>query len=106
LLTVREKPMFKVAPILLAIALLFSAGADAKGPRHPSGTSATETDESSLVEHGHYTNKKGETVHSPAHVKDGKVPQGASAKCGDGTYSFSHSRSGTCSRHGGVASWL
>ncbi len=30
-------------------------------------------------------------------------PNGATAKCKDGSYSFSAHRSGTCSRHGGVA---
>jgi large subunit ribosomal protein L22e/Meckel syndrome type 1 protein len=30
---------------------------------------------------------------------------GAAAKCRDGTYSHSAHRSGTCSRHGGVAQW-
>lgn len=34
------------------------------------------------------------------------TPPGASAICRDGTYSFSQSRSGTCSHHGGVARWL
>ncbi|WP_431636442.1 DUF3761 domain-containing protein [Dyella sp. KULCS107] len=34
------------------------------------------------------------------------VPAGASAQCRDGTYSFSRSRRGTCSHHGGVARWL
>ena len=34
------------------------------------------------------------------------VPSGASARCRDGSYSFSANRSGTCSRHGGVAQWL
>ncbi len=29
-----------------------------------------------------------------------------SARCGDGTVSYSATRSGTCSRHGGVAEWL
>ncbi len=33
-------------------------------------------------------------------------PPGATAKCRDGTYSFSQHRSGTCSHHGGVAVWL
>lgn len=32
-------------------------------------------------------------------------PNGATAKCRDGTMSFSAHRSGTCSRHGGVAQW-
>ena len=36
----------------------------------------------------------------------GSVPAGATARCRDGTYSFSQHRSGTCSRHGGVAAWL
>lgn len=34
------------------------------------------------------------------------APSGASARCADGTYSYSQSRRGTCSRHGGVAEWL
>ena len=33
-------------------------------------------------------------------------PPGATAQCRDGTYSFSETRAGTCSRHGGVAQWL
>jgi hypothetical protein len=34
------------------------------------------------------------------------VPSGATAQCRDGSYSFSQSRSGTCSHHGGVSRWL
>ncbi len=33
-------------------------------------------------------------------------PAGATAQCRDGSYSFSASRRGTCSHHGGVARWL
>jgi Protein of unknown function (DUF3761) len=33
-------------------------------------------------------------------------PAGATAQCTDGTYSYSTTRSGTCSHHGGVATWL
>jgi hypothetical protein len=33
-------------------------------------------------------------------------PAGATARCRDGTYSYSQHHSGTCSYHGGVASWL
>jgi hypothetical protein len=36
----------------------------------------------------------------------GSVPAGATARCRDGTYSFSQHRAGTCSHHGGVAAWL
>ena len=54
----------------------------------------------------YYTNTAGNEVHAPAYSNDGSVPAGASAKCADGTYSFSQSRRGTCSGHGGVAQWL
>ncbi len=33
-------------------------------------------------------------------------PPGATAVCRDGTYSFSQHHAGTCSHHGGVATWL
>lgn len=62
--------------------------------------------EAQLIEHGSYTNKDGNTVHRPAHSKSGQAPRGASAKCRDGSYSFSQHHRGTCSRHGGVSEWL
>jgi len=39
-------------------------------------------------------------------VQGASPPAGATARCRDGTYSFSKHRSGTCSHHGGVATWL
>jgi hypothetical protein len=51
----------------------------------------------------HYRNVDGNCVHRP--VQGGGAPAGATAKCNDGTYSFSQHRQGTCSRHGGVAVW-
>lgn len=59
-----------------------------------------------LVEGGYYTNHDGASIHRPAHTTDNQAPPGASAHCRDGTFSFSASRRGTCSRHGGVATWL
>lgn len=59
--------------------------------------------EPTLSNDNYYTNSAGNEVHSPAYADS--VPSGASAKCGDGTYSFSQSRQGTCSRHGGVSRW-
>jgi hypothetical protein len=53
---------------------------------------------------GTYVNSAGNTVCSPEHSPT--APAGATAQCEDGTYSFSESRSGTCSHHGGVAKWL
>ena len=34
------------------------------------------------------------------------APAGATAKCKDGAFSMSKHHSGSCSHHGGVASWL
>jgi hypothetical protein len=42
----------------------------------------------------------------PVAAGAGSAPPGATARCRDGTYSYSHHRSGTCSHHGGVAVWL
>jgi hypothetical protein len=51
-----------------------------------------------------YVNVRGRCVHRP--MRANRAPAGATAKCRDGTYSFSQSRRGTCSWHGGVAEWL
>ncbi len=58
-----------------------------------------------LSNNNSYTNVNGNTVHSPASSSNG-IPAGATAQCRDGTYSFSLHHSGSCSHHGGVASWL
>lgn len=52
---------------------------------------------------GTYVNTYGNVVCSPY---SSNSAAGASAQCEDGTYSFSQSRRGTCSGHGGVAVWL
>lgn len=65
-------------------------------PRKSSGSSNSSSDT--------YTNTYGEVVPRPRHSDT--VPAGASARCRDGTYSFSRNRRGTCSHHGGVAQWL
>ena len=51
--------------------------------------------------HTYYRNSSGHLVHSPS-----SSPTGASAKCRDGSYSYSEHRRGTCSHHGGVARWF
>lgn len=53
---------------------------------------------------GTYINVYGNEVCSP--YSSPTAPAGASAICNDRTYSFSQSRRGTCSHHGGVARWL
>lgn len=66
----------------------------------------TATQEQGLSNNNYYTNSSGNVVHSPADSTNGSVPAGTTAKCNDGTYSFSQHHSGTCSSHGGVAQWL
>jgi uncharacterized protein DUF3761 len=63
-----------------------------------------ETETSERCTNGTYVNAAGNTVCKPE--TSPTVPAGATARCGDGTYSFSESRSGTCSHHEGVAEWL
>jgi uncharacterized protein YgiM (DUF1202 family) len=51
-----------------------------------------------------YVNVDGVRVPSP--VFSETRPDGATARCRDGSYSFSQHRRGTCSYHGGVAEWF
>ena len=53
---------------------------------------------------GTYVNSKGQNVQRPENCSG--PPKGATAQCRDGSYSFSTSRRGACSHHGGVAKWL
>lgn len=52
----------------------------------------------------YYTNSSGNKIHSPTWAP--AAPLGSTAKCRDGTYSFSQHIRGTCSYHGGVMNWL
>lgn len=69
-------------------------------PKTAPAQTATTSD---LSNNNYYQNVDGNSVHSPAYAPS--IPAGASAQCGDGTYSFSQNRRGTCSHHGGVAQW-
>jgi hypothetical protein len=60
--------------------------------------------ESDSCDADYYRNSDGNCVHRPQHTAT--APTGATARCTDGTYSFSQHRRGTCSGHGGVAQWL
>jgi hypothetical protein len=64
-------------------------------PTSPAGSSSSD----------YYTNAYGDRVRRPTFSESGP-PAGASAQCRDGSYSFSQSRRGTCSHHGGVSRWL
>ena len=52
----------------------------------------------------YYLNASGSCIKRPTSAA--RVPAGATARCRDGSYSFSQSRRGTCSHHGGVGTWL
>ncbi|WP_082778492.1 DUF3761 domain-containing protein [Gluconobacter japonicus] len=75
-------------------------------PPQPKPQTTKPSQDVALLDGGHYTNVDGKSIHSPSHTTGNRVPAGASAKCGDGTYSFSTHHRGTCSHHGGVDEWL
>lgn len=68
-----------------------------------SGTTGISASNAASCPKGTYKNSSGKCTNSP--MKAPSWPEGASAKCSDGTYSFSASRRGTCSHHGGVSQW-
>lgn len=92
---------------IFAAGLFLTGGFPAFGFDH-TGYQAhrAEPQEQQLTEHRHYENTDHDVVHSPAHSVNGQVPTGAVARCGDGTFSFSRHRRGTCSHHQGVANWI
>ncbi len=94
------KPML----LAIAVALSFVGAADARsyGGYSHYHRSYGHVRESSLTSHRHYVNVSGHVVHSPARMRDGSRPPGASAHCSDGTWSFSEHARGTCSHHGGI----
>ena len=90
--------MRRVFAVALALAMLTPSTGIARTTHH-----ATQ---SYLNIYGseNYTARSGHRVHRP--VGANRAPAGASAQCGDLTYSFSESRRGTCSHHGGGSHWL
>jgi len=102
--------MFKrllFAAILCATtASAFATGQSATTSNQQSAAQTDQASANALIEAGSYTNRYGVEVHRPAHTVSDQAPAGASAQCRDGSYSFSQSRRGTCSHHGGVSRWL
>jgi hypothetical protein len=91
-----------VSTVALA-AILLPAFAQTPQPQ-PSPNPPSQQQKPKCTDNGTYTNSQGQTVKRPENCS--AAPQGATAQCRDGTYSFSQSRRGTCSHHGGVAKWL
>jgi hypothetical protein len=65
---------------------------------------AVATPGAAACANGTYINTAGDEVCRP--FASDVPPVGATARCRDGEYSFSESKQGTCSSHGGVANWL
>jgi resuscitation-promoting factor RpfB len=95
---------------VLSLLVLFSQQiiSQSQPSSQPNNTAASQAkpkpNQPNCSNNGTYVNKKGQTVTRPENCS--AVPKGATAQCRDGTYSFSQSRRGTCSHHGGVAKWL
>lgn len=106
------RPLRQVIYVLGLAAILLSQQivSQTQSPTPPSTTSpaASNTnpnaDKVNCTGNGTYVNSKGQTVQRPENCSG--PPKGATAQCRDGSYSFSQSRRGTCSHHGGVAKWL
>jgi hypothetical protein len=94
-----------LAVILLSQQIVSQTQSSTKPGTNSSATSNTKPPgKVNCTNNGTYVNSKGQTVQRPENCSG--PPQGATAQCRDGTYSFSQSRRGTCSHHGGVAKWL
>lgn len=100
-LGVRPAPTIVAAPPLQATPPAYPAPPAAPVAPQPAPPSSDGWDDCGADS---YINSDGNCVPRPQHAPS--APAGATAKCEDGTYSFSQNRRGTCSGHGGVASWL
>ena len=110
----RSRHKLLVAAALLLTLVPFQAIGQNQAPSQSapsSGSSSAkaqasqpEDKDKSCTDNGTYVNSKGETVKRPETCSS--APKGATAQCRDKSYSFSHTRQGTCSHHGGVAKWL
>lgn len=97
----------RLASTLALATALTSTFAQAPAPQQqPSQNppSQPQQQKPKCTDNGTYTNSQGQTVKRPENCS--AAPKGATAQCRDGSYSFSQSRRGTCSHHGGVAKWL
>lgn len=98
----------KRSALAIIASLVFSLSAFAGGSQtsthHGPATRAYHHSSTTHTHRRYYTNSSGHRVHAPVHALS--TPAGATARCGDGSYSFSQHHRGTCSHHGGVGSWL
>jgi hypothetical protein len=97
-----------LATALVLLSQPFAAQVSSAPKSQPGSVTNSDTKSNqpkpNCTNNGTYVNSKGQTVPRPENCSS--PPKGATAQCRDGTYSFSQSRRGTCSHHGGVAKWL
>jgi hypothetical protein len=93
-----------LAQSLLACLLVAGSHGQATQQAQQQPTQQTQTNHATSQRPHYYTNSDGQRVKSP--VQAPSAPAGATARCRDGSWSSSKHRQGTCSHHGGVASWL
>lgn len=100
-----KRYLFRAA-LICSVAMGLSGGdADARARHHhPARHHHVAEAGAASIGGGYYTNVNGHSVHRPA--RSDSRPSGATAKCYDGSWSFSENHRGTCSHHGGVQSWL
>jgi hypothetical protein len=91
----------KLALLLATAVAALATGGGALAQSHASQALPPST---IACKSGYYKNVSGHCVRRP--TKASHAPAGATAKCRDGSYSFSEHASGTCSHHGGVARWI
>lgn len=105
--------MTRLRPYVLAFSLLVSFSQQIFSQNQPTpqtgnGSAASQAkpkpQQPNCTSNGTYVNSKGQTVPRPENCS--APPKEVTAQCRDGTYSFSRSRRGTCSHHGGVDKWL
>jgi hypothetical protein len=100
--------MRKLLGLVLSLVLAMPAfpQAQPKPTQSPTPTSTVPATTHGACAADYYRNSDGVCVHRPAKTQNGGVPAGSTARCRDGSYSFSQSRRETCSHHGRVAKWL
>ena len=91
-----------LVPLILLCLLVTKGQGQVAQPTQQLGSA--KTNQTTSQPPHYYRNRDGQSVKGP--VRALSAPAGATAQCRDGSWSFSQHRQGTCSHHGGVASWL